>query len=128
MVQPHRHAGVEKVAMLLVQPITSRSAVSVVVRHREQVPLDPQVAEHGRGRAKSEAVGATGRVAGRRSDVRAHHLRRDDQRRASLDQLTVSGVVAVRCPHPIGTGQDSGVDPATAAGARFPLDVGMGRP
>ena len=96
-----------------------------VVGRGEQVPFDPEMAEHRGSAPKRDGVGAAGRMGPIGADVGAHELGWDQVGRASLDTDSVKGIVAVAGPHAVGAGEDAEVDAATARGAALDLDVGV---
>ena len=96
-----------------------------VVGRGEQVPFDPEMAEHRGSAPKRDGVGAAGRMGPIGADVGAHELGWDQVGRASLDTDSVKGIVAVAGPHAVGAGEDAEVDAATARGATLDLDVGV---
>ena len=125
VIDAHEVAAVQQVAVALVQLDPRRQRGELVVGEREQVPLDPEVAEQRRRRPERQRLGAAGGVRCRRPDVRPDHLQGDQHRGVALDRLALEGVVAVAGPHPLGALEDAEVDAGAARRAALELDVGM---
>ena len=117
--------GVQQFAVAAVECHDVGDPVEFGVVEVEQVPLQAEMAEERGGGAERERVGAAGRVAAGRADVRAHHLGWDQRRCPPLDGLALERVVAVARPHPLGSFEDAEIDPPTAGGATLDLHVGM---
>ena len=116
----HRAAGVEQrpESREPPDPSASRSrSASVASVRSHSMPKAPNSAVAAR---KSRLKVRTGDMRGRRRDVRAQVLRRDQLGRPALDLLAGQGVGHVRGPDPLHALEHAEVDPAATGGARLP--------
>ncbi|MNB94390.1 hypothetical protein D3C75_415410 [compost metagenome] len=91
--------------------------------HAQRIQLQPHMAKQRRQAAECDAVLAEGGMAFMMTDMRTHHLRREEIAHPALNGIALQRVVVVRDPEAMAAGQHFIIDTPAAGGAGFKLHL-----